>query len=167
MKYDREVVAAIARWAPVYGVRIDPYLVHAIIEQESNHGRALWTNEGGGRYSWGPMMVLDSTAKGLGYPNPSALIDPPLGILAGVKYLATLVKRYPGQLARAVASYNAGPSAPDARGRYPNQPYVDRVLSFQRLYAMGSGAAAPQTAGLLLGTLVLFLLSRRRRRAFA
>ncbi len=166
MKYDREVAAAIARWAPAFGVRIDPYLVHGILEAESRHGAQLWTNEGGGRYSWGPMMVLDATAKALGYPQPSALIDPPLGIQAGVKYLGGLLKQFRGDVARAVASYNAGPSSPDASGRYRNQPYVDRVLSYQRLYALGGGAAPPAAAGLIVGTLLLVLLARRRR-AFA
>jgi uncharacterized protein (TIGR03382 family) len=163
VKYSAEVSAAIARWGPAYGVTIDPALVHAIIEKESSHGRALVTDEGGGRFSYGPMMVLDSTARGLGVRSPATLKDPATGIWYGVKYLAGLLRQFPGDVARAVASYNAGPSAPDAAGHYKNQPYVDRVLAFWRRFRGVAVASAPAAGLLAVGVLVLLLLSRRRR----
>lgn len=160
MKYDLEVRDAIARWAPAYGVTIDPALVHAIIEKESTHGRTLVTDEGRGRFSYGPMMVLDSTARGLGFPDPPALArSAAVGISAGVKYLATLLHAYPGDVERAIASYNAGPSP--ATRPFRNQTYVDRVLGFWRVFRR----AAPAVGAGIVALVVIVLLVRRSRAA--
>ena len=162
MKYDTEVAAAIARWATVYGVTIDPTLVHAIIQRESSHGAALETAESRGRRSYGPMMVLDSTAVSLGASNPAALRDPATGIDYGVKYLAGLLKRFPGDIARAISAYNTGPgNAVRTAGKFPNQGYVDAVSAWWKTYkyaAVGGGSA------LGLVALALFLWSRFRKR---
>src|SRR3972149_2731493 len=126
MSGDAEVGSATGRWAPEYGVTIEPALVHAVIEKESSH-RALVTDEGGGRFSYGPMMVLDSTARGLGARNPASLKDPARGISYGVKYLGQLLRQFRGDLAQVLAAYNAGPDVRRSRatGRFPNQSYVD------------------------------------------
>ena len=165
MKYDTEVAAAIARWATVYGVTIDPALVHAIIQRESSHGAALETAESRGRRSYGPMMVLDSTAVSLGASNPAALRDPATGIDYGVKYLAGLLKRFPGDTARAISAYNTGPgnAVRNAAGRFPNQPYVDAVTTWWKTYkyaVVGGGSVL----SLISITLFLWSLVRRRRR---
>lgn len=166
MRYDSEVAAAIGKWAPTYNVTIDPALVHAIIAKESSHGARLVTDEGGGRRSYGPMMVLDSTAAALGSRNPPALQHPALGIYYGVKYLASLLRQFGGDVARAVAAYNAGP---DVRrgptGRFPNQSYVDRVLSFWQRFKRLAVGAAPAAAVIAVVALLWFLASRRRRLA--
>lgn len=164
MKYDAEVAAAVARWgAASGGPLIDPALVHGIIQRESSHGAALQTAESRGRMSYGPMMVLDSTAIALGASNPAALRDPATGISYGVKYLAGLLKRFPGDTARAISAYNTGPgnAVRNAAGRFPNQAYVDAVSTWWKTYkyaAVGGGSAL----GLL--SLVLFLWSRLRKR---
>lgn len=162
MKYDAEVAAAIARWAPFYSVTIDPHLVHAIIQRESSHGAMLQTAESKGRMSYGPMMVLDSTAAYFGASNPAALKDPATGILYGVRYFASLLKKFPGDVARAISAYNTGPgnAVRNSSGRFPNQSYVDSVTGWWKVYgyAMTGGASA---IGLVM--LVLFLWSRVRR----
>jgi soluble lytic murein transglycosylase-like protein len=161
MKYDAEVSAAIARWGA--GVTIDPALVHAIIQRESSHGAALETAETLGRKSYGPMMVLDSTARGLGATNPASLKDPATGIDYGVRYFAGLLKRFPGDIARAISAYNTGPgnAVRNPSGRFPNQSYVDAVSTWWKTYKY----AAPAAGSILsLIPLALFLWSRFRKR---
>ncbi len=161
MKYDAEVARAIAKWGPEFGVRIEPALVHAVIEKESSHGHALETAEPGNRRSYGPMMVLDSTARGLGVTNPAALRDPALGIWYGVRYLAEQLRRFSGDTPRAIAAYNAGPgnAKRNAAGRFPNQSYVDRVTFYWKLYR---GAVAGGALALAAVAVVIYLLRRRR-----
>ncbi len=165
MKYDAEVSRAIAHWGPTYGVAIPPALVHAIIERESGHGRSLVTVEPGNHRSYGPMMVLDTTATSVFHlADPTALVDPGLGIWYGVGYLAQQLKRFPGSPTRAISAYNAGAGNAHltASGTYPNQPYVNKVLALLKQYR-GAAAVAVPTAILLVGGLLL--LSARRRAA--
>lgn len=159
MKYDIEVARAIARWAPVYGVSIPPSLVHAIIEKESGHGRWLSTDESKGRVSYGPMMVLDSTARELGASNPAALRDPAAGISYGVKYLAKLLRQY-GSTVRAVHAYNGWGGGPVTD--VPNA-YVDAVLGIWKRYRGAVAIAAPAVA--MLALLAVGLTARRRQAA--
>lgn len=162
MKYDAEIRAAIARWSPALGVRIDPALVHAIIEKESTHGLALETAESKGRRSFGPMMVLDSTARGYGVSDPATLKNPATGILWGVRYLGDMLVRFPGDTSRAISAYNAGPGNANrnAAGKFPNQSYVDRVRLFWKLYG---SAVAGGAVVLVLVAAGLYLLRRARR----
>lgn len=163
MKYEAEVTRAIAQVNPA----IDPKLVHAIIQKESTHGATLVTHEpndpktGAARYSYGPMMVLDTTARGdYGIADPSSLArDPALGILVGVKYLNSKLRAYPGNVPSAVAAYNAGSARKTKDGRYVNQAYVDAVLGFWKQY----GGAVAAGGGILVLAVVAFLLLRSRR----
>ena len=157
------VTNAIRRWGPANGVTIDPALVLAIIQAESSGGRVLETPESGGRRSYGPMMVLDSTARDMGVTDPAQLRDPGLGIWYGVRYLAGLLKQFRGDVARAVSAYNTGPgrAVRSPSGTFPNQTYVDRVLGYMKTFR---GAAIPIGALVALGA-VAFVLSRRRRAA--
>jgi len=168
VKYDVEVNRAIAHWAPFYGVSISPSLVHAIIERESGHGRALVTVEPHGHKSYGPMMVLDSTAATFGIQDPTMLsARPSIGIWYGVRQLAKLLKQFGGDTARAVSAYNtgAGRAKLSAAGTYPNQPYVNSVLDFWNRYQGTTiAAAAPMIVpALALGGLLLLALELNRR----
>jgi len=167
MRWDAEVRAAITRWAPAYGVAIDPALVHAIIERESRHGAAgLVALEPDGDHSYGPMMVKASTARSqLGVARPDTLKDPALGISAGTRYLAWQLKRYAGDTTSAVAAYNAGSARRAASGAFINQPYVVAVLGFWNTFKRAAAATAPALVPILLLTLAAFLLLRRRRLA--
>ncbi len=166
MKYDAEVAQAVAHWGPHYGIAIDPALVHAVIQRESTHGAKLSAAEPGGHWSYGPMMVYDDTAHAYGISDPSLLKDPALGIWYGVRYLGQQLKTFWGDTARAVSAYNAGPGNAvrnRTTDRFPNQPYVDAVLSFWNRYkgAVTGGAAAL----VIVGGLTWYLLARRRRAA--
>jgi soluble lytic murein transglycosylase-like protein len=164
VKYDAEVSRAIAHWAPVYGVSLSPALVHAVIEAESSHGLALESSEPGGRRSYGPMMVLDTTARSeFNVSNPRTLRNPALGIWYGVAYLAQMLRKFPGDVARAVSAYNTGPARAklSRAGKFPNQPYVTKVFELLRRYQGAAVVAAP-AALLVLGGL---LLLRRLRAA--
>jgi len=176
VRWDAEVAAAVKRWGPIYGVAIDPALVHAIIQKESSHGTVLTTAEPGGHFSFGPMMVLDTTATELGAKIPSSLTDPATGISYGVRYLAQQLRRYGGRVYDAIAAYNAGSARKDTSGRYVNtkglpvvQSYVDVVLGYWNRYRLsvvqGATRAAPVAALALAGVAVLWLASRRRRAA--
>jgi soluble lytic murein transglycosylase-like protein len=155
------VAASIKRWGPAYGVAIDPGLVLGIIQRESLGGKVLEVPESNGTTSWGPMGVNDTVALDFGVSPASIMRDKPqLGIWYGVKQLAILLQRFPGDTARAVSAYNAGSGnavRAAGTGRFPNQTYVDAVLS----YAKGG-------AGLMLLALAIgagALMSLRRRRA--
>lgn len=164
MKYDTEVRSAVAYWGALEHVRIDPLLVHAIIQKESSHGAVLTTTETKGRTSYGPMMVLDTTAAGFGVSDPASLKDPATGIWYGVRYLAGLLAQFPGDTARAIAGYNAGAgnARRNAAGKFPNQGYVDSVTGWWKIYA-GAAGAGLAAVGLLVMGVFLVLRARRRR----
>lgn len=165
MKYDGEVDAAVAYWQPRLGVRIDPLLVHAIIQRESRHGADLETVEPNHRMSYGPMMVLDTTAAGYGL-HPPDLRDPVLGIHVGVRYLGEQMRRFPGDVVRAVSAYNTGSGNAhrNAAGKFPNQAYVDAVMGWWRLYGGGAAGAAGAVLGVVVGTYLLLRARARRGR---
>jgi soluble lytic murein transglycosylase-like protein len=173
MVWDAEVSKAVAHWGPAYGVTIDPALVHGILERESAHGRAPAyvagggvVAEPGGHRSYGPMQVYDDTVRTLNATlDPVALAkSPALGIWYGVHYLAGLLQRFPGDTARAIAAYNAGPgnAARDGSGRFRNQSYVDAVMGFWKRYR---GAVATGVPVLAIAAALAFMVLRSRRRA--
>jgi soluble lytic murein transglycosylase-like protein len=180
MRWDQEVAAAVARWAPIYGITLptsDAHaLVHAVIQRESSHGTVLTTVEPGNHLSFGPMNVLDTTATSLGAKVPSSLTNPAVGIDYGTRYLFQQLRRYGGRIADALAAYNAGSARRDAQGRYINskgstvvQGYVDRVLGYWNTYKRSvvqvATRAAPAAGLVIAGVVVLWLASRRRRAA--
>lgn len=166
MRWDAEVRAAIAHWAPHYGVTIDPALVHAVIERESLHGRLpLIALEPDGDHSYGPMMVKSSTAREMGVSDPASLKDPARGILYGVQYLGAQLKAFAPDTARAVSAYNAGPGGSKRlpSGQFRNNAYVVAVLGFFNRFKRAARAAAPMALPLIAFALFLWWRSRRRR----
>lgn len=169
MKWDPEVSAAVNQARALYSVPVDPALVHAVIERESGHRDTSpqGTLEPNGHRSYGPMQVQDSTAKAHGITDPTTLVTPSIGIRIGTFELAKLLRQFPGDTARAVAAYNAGPnnSSRNTSGRFVNQPYVDAVLSFWNRYKTAVAVASPAVA--LLALAVLWWMSRSRTRLAA
>lgn len=102
---------------------IDPALVHAIVQAESNYAPQAKSDAG----ARGLMQVMPATALTYGIRN---LYDPQANLEAGVQYLKFLLERF--NPAQAIAAYNAGPGAVKKYGGIPpfaeTQTYVRKVL---------------------------------------
>ena len=122
--YDR----IIRRAARAY--RVEPALVKAVIAAESNFDPRATSNKG----AQGLMQLMPKTARGLGVHNPYSPQD---NVLGGARYLREMLDRY-GDVSRALAAYNAGPTAVDRYRGIPPYPetrkYVSRVLDYYRGY---------------------------------
>jgi soluble lytic murein transglycosylase-like protein len=118
----RPFAALIERAATVHGV--DPVLVHAVIQTESNYQPRARSPKG----AKGLMQLMPETARAYGLRNP---YDPASNIDAGVRHLRSLLNRF--DLRLAVAAYNAGAGAVErAQGLPPfaeTTAYVSRVLT--------------------------------------
>ena len=81
------------------------------------------------------MQLMPRTAAMLGVDDA---FDPEQNIEGGVKYLAQLTDKYHGDVEKALAAYNAGPSRVDAAGGIPNIPettrYVRNVMALYHRY---------------------------------
>lgn len=120
--------------------RVDPELVHAVIEAESNWNPAAISSKG----AQGLMQLVPGTAEGLGVDN---VFDPAKNIEGGVTYLGMLLEKYGGDLDKALAAYNAGAGAVDRAGGVPHNPetraYVQKVIA--AYFRPGSGRGAPRS----------------------
>jgi hypothetical protein len=103
---------------------VDPALVRAVIETESNWNPAATSRKG----AVGLMQLIPTTAQRFGVNdayNPQQNVD------AGVRYLKTLLERYNGNLDLALAAYNAGEGAVDRAHGVPSyretKNYVQKV----------------------------------------
>jgi soluble lytic murein transglycosylase len=96
------------------GVKVvDPYLAAAIIREESQYDEKAVSVVG----AVGLMQLMPVTANAVaqryGFPavGREELFDQETNIRLGVRYLGQLLEQYGGNLAYAVAAYNAGPIA--------------------------------------------------------
>lgn len=95
--------------------KIDPYLIYAIIRQESKFDSKVTSNKD----AKGLMQVLESTAKEVATEidyideNNLDLFDPETNITIGTKYYRWLLNRYNGNMKLALCAYNAGPGNVD------------------------------------------------------
>lgn len=117
--------------------KVDPALVRAVIETESNWNSTAKSRKG----AMGLMQLIPSTAQRFGVNdafNPGQNVD------AGVRYLKVLLERYNGNLDLALAAYNAGEGAVDRAGGVPayreTRNYVQRVQD--AYFRPGSGRMA-------------------------
>ncbi len=117
--------------------RVDPALVRAVIETESNWNPKAWSHKGAG----GLMQLIPTTAQRYGAYD---VFDPQQNIDAGVKHLKRLLERYNGNLDLALAAYNAGEGAVDRVHGVPayreTRNYVQKVQN--AYFRPGSGRLA-------------------------
>ena len=113
---------------------VDPALVRAVIETESNWNPIALSNKGAG----GLMQLIPTTARRFGVND---VFNPQQNIDGGVHYLKTLLERYDGNLDMALAAYNAGEGAVDRAHGIPTfretQNYVQKVQN--AYFRPGSG----------------------------
>ena len=89
---------------------IDPYLIFAIIKQESKFNKNAMSK----KEAKGLMQLLDTTAEEIALNIPYMdeknidLFDASTNICIGVKYFRSLVDRYEGNIHLAICAYNAG-----------------------------------------------------------
>lgn len=115
---------------------VDPDLIRAIIEVESGGRVYARRLEKTGFYAIGLMQVTLPAARDVGYRGPEdGLFDPYTNIKYGTRYLRKMIDRFHGDLYKAIAAYNAGPSNVE-RGRY-NKWYVAKVLAIYKRRKLG------------------------------
>jgi soluble lytic murein transglycosylase-like protein len=133
--YSAEITAAARRHG------LDPALLAGLIKQESGFNPSARSPAG----AQGLTQLMPATAAGLGVTNP---LDPAQAIEGGAKYLAQQLEAFGGDVARALAAYNAGPGAVQRFGGVPpyaeTQNYVRAVQS--NAAAFRAGASTPETA---------------------
>lgn len=112
------------RYARVHN--LSPALVRAIIRAESNGDRFALSRKG----AQGMMQLMPFTSKRLKVSDP---FDPIQNIEGGVKYIKELLNDFRGNIAHAVAAYNAGPAAVKKYGGIP--PYQETRLYVKRVMA--------------------------------
>jgi soluble lytic murein transglycosylase-like protein len=104
--------------------RVDPALVRAVIETESNWNPWAVSRKG----AVGLMQLIPTTAQRFGVNDA---FSPQQNVEAGVRYLKTLLQRYDGNLDLALAAYNAGEGAVDRAHGIPafreTRSYVQKV----------------------------------------
>lgn len=88
-------------------------------------------------YSWGPMQILPGTAEWMGYRGPpEALHNPAIGMRYGTIYLRKQLRRYDGNVCKALSAYNAG------RCIQGNEVYVTRAIPECAGYRCGNDGAS-------------------------
>jgi soluble lytic murein transglycosylase-like protein len=105
--------------------KMDAKLVQAVVEAESAYSPCAVSPVG----AMGLMQLMPSTAESLQVTDP---YDPSQNITAGTQYLKQMLERYGGDIAKALAAYNAGPARVDAAGGVPaipeTQEYVRKIM---------------------------------------
>lgn len=95
LAYDDVIEEAATRFS------VDSDLIHAVIQAESSFNPLAVSDVG----AQGLMQLMPVVQRELGVSNP---FDPRQNIMAGTEYLKRLLDHHNGNLALALASYNAG-----------------------------------------------------------
>lgn len=108
---------------------VDPRFIHAVIWQESKYQRMAKSHAGAQGY----MQLMPATAKRFGCNDPG---DASQNIEAGTKYLSWLLKRFNGNVALALAGYNAGEGSVD---KYDGIPPYNETRNYVRIISKRYG----------------------------
>jgi len=131
--YAAEITAAATRNG------VEPALLAALVKQESGFNPTAGSPAG----AQGLTQLMPATAASLGVTDSH---DPAQALEGGAKYLRQQLDRFGGDVARALAAYNAGPGAVERFGGVPpyaeTQNYVRNVQAFAAELRAG-GATAP------------------------
>lgn len=102
--------------------KLDPKLFHAVVSTESNYNPQAISKVG----AVGLTQLMPKTAAGMGV-NPHDLDE---NLKGGGQYLQSLIKKYDGNVAKALAAYNAGPGRVDSGKPLPaeTQGYVAKIM---------------------------------------
>ena len=124
----RELDLLVRHFSQRYG--LDSRLVKAVVKVESNFNPHCLSEAG----AMGLMQLMPDTARGLGVRDTW---DPEENIEAGVRYLASMRKRF-RDMTLALAAYNAGPGNVDKYKGVPpfkeTQRYIKKVKQAFRQY---------------------------------
>lgn len=123
--------------------QLDPALVNSVIRAESNFNPRAVSPKG----AQGLMQLMPSTATKLGVKNA---FEPAANVDGGTRYLRDLLVQYHGDMAKALAAYNAGPQRVlQYRGVPPyreTHAYVTRVIrDFNRRKVAQNPSLKPAT----------------------
>jgi soluble lytic murein transglycosylase-like protein len=114
------------------GHGMNPTVIKSIIAVESGYDPLARSSKG----AMGLMQLMPETAQDLGVADPW---NPVENITGGTKYFSWLLRKYNGNLMKALAAYNAGPAVVDAYNGIPpyqeTEEYVRNVLA--RIYGGG------------------------------
>ena len=141
----RRLYGAVGRWNDLItevsrAYRLDPDLVAAVMARESAGNPAAVSRAG----AKGLMQLMDGTAREVGTRDS---FNPRENVFGGARYLRRMLDRFDQDLRKALASYNAGPSAVERHNGIPpfreTQEYVRAVIrlrnEFGQLRALERG----------------------------
>jgi Transglycosylase SLT domain/Domain of unknown function (DUF4124) len=108
--------------------KVDPKLVQAVIQVESNYDTQAVSNKG----AMGLMQLMPGTAERMGVQNP---FDAKQNIEGGVNYLRYLLDLFGGDVSLSLAAYDSGEHTVQRHGGVPRIPEtVNYVRKVRNLY---------------------------------
>lgn len=108
---------------------IPPGLLSSVCYVESKHNiHAIHRDDGKGGHSLGVCQIKLSTARHMGFKGTEKqLMNPKINIKYAGKYLKHQIKRYHGNINKAVIAYNLGHA-----GKLGHTKYMERVYKVWR-----------------------------------